>query len=41
MPASLDSEIVLVLEDAYPLSGWIPNPYFLSFRGNKPIIKGK
>jgi uncharacterized protein (TIGR03790 family) len=33
--SSLDSEIALVLEDNYPLSGWIPNPYFLGYRGKK------
>lgn len=31
--ASFDSEIALVLEDAYPLSGWVPNPDFLGYRG--------
>jgi len=33
--ASFDSEIALVLEEAYPLSGWIPNFYFLGNRGKK------
>lgn len=31
--SSLDSEIALVLEEDYSLSGWIPNPYFLGYRG--------
>ena len=34
--ASFDSEIALVREAAYPLTGWIPNPYYLGYRG-KPI----
>ena len=37
--ASLDSEIALVLEKNYPLSGWILNPYFLGFKGRTFSIK--
>jgi uncharacterized protein (TIGR03790 family) len=31
--ASLDSEIALVLEEAYPLSRWVPNPFFVGHQG--------
>ena len=37
--ASLDSEIALVLEKDYPLSGWTPNPYFLGFKDKTLPIK--
>jgi len=37
--ASLDSEIALVKVEDYPLTGWIPNPYFLIFRGKKLLFK--
>lgn len=37
--ASLDSEIALVLEKDYPLSGWIPNPYFVGFKRRTFSIK--
>jgi uncharacterized protein (TIGR03790 family) len=33
--ASLDSEIALVLEANYNLEGWIPNPFFLGYRGKQ------
>jgi len=33
--SSLDSEVALVLEQNYQLSGWVPNPYFLGYRGKK------
>ncbi len=33
--SSLDSEIALVLEQNYKLSGWVPNPYFLGYRGKR------
>jgi uncharacterized protein (TIGR03790 family) len=33
--SSLDSEIALVLEQNYELSGWVPNPYFLGYRGKR------
>lgn len=33
--ASFDSEIALVLAEDYPLSHWVPNPYFIGFRGKK------
>jgi uncharacterized protein (TIGR03790 family) len=36
--ASLDSELALVLRDDYPLSGWIPNPFFIGFK-NKNLSK--
>ena len=31
--ASVDSEIALVMERHYPLEGWVPNRYFVGFRG--------
>jgi len=31
--ASVDSELALVMEKPYPLQGWLPNRYFLGFRG--------
>jgi uncharacterized protein (TIGR03790 family) len=31
--AAVDSELALVREDNYPLEGWLPNKYFLGFRG--------
>ena len=38
--SALDSELSLVVNGDYPLSGWIPNPHFLEFREkqmtNKP-----
>ena len=37
--ASLDSEIALVLEKDYPLSGWIPNPYYIGFKNRTFSIK--
>ena len=37
--SSLDSEIALVFEKDYPLSGWIPNPYYLGFRGKEFATK--
>ncbi|MGI6655537.1 MAG: TIGR03790 family protein [Desulfobulbus sp.] len=36
--AAVDSELMLVLVDDYPLDGWIPNPYFLGFRGQPALI---
>jgi uncharacterized protein (TIGR03790 family) len=33
--ASLDSEIALILRDKYPLSKWIPNPFFAGYRGTE------
>ena len=33
--ASLDSEIALAIRDEYPLSGWIPNPFFAGYRGRE------
>ena len=38
--ASLDSEIALVLENYYPLAGWLKNPYFIGF-GNKQLLIDK
>ncbi len=32
--ASLDSELSLVLNGTYPLRGWLPNPFFLGYRGS-------
>jgi uncharacterized protein (TIGR03790 family) len=37
--ASLDSEIALVLEKDYPLSNWMPNPYYLGFKDKTLAIK--
>jgi uncharacterized protein (TIGR03790 family) len=31
--ASVDSEIALVRENTYPLEGWLPNKYYVGFRG--------
>lgn len=31
--ASVDSEIALVMEPSYPLEGWLPNRYYIGFRG--------
>lgn len=36
--ASVDSELALVREEAYPLAGWIPNRYFAGFQGKN--LKG-
>ena len=36
--ASFDSELALVLAGAYPLAGWIANPYFIGFKNQKPTI---
>ena len=33
--AAVDSELALVREDKYPLGGWLPNKYFLGYRGKK------
>jgi len=37
--ASVDSELALVLTDAYPLEGWLPNPYFLGFREQENLLQ--
>ena len=31
--ASIDSEIALVMENKYSLEGWLPNKYFVGFKG--------
>ena len=36
--SSLDSELAVVLEKDYSLSGWIPNPYFIGFKDKKLSI---
>jgi uncharacterized protein (TIGR03790 family) len=36
--SSFDSELSLILEDNYPLNGWIKNPYFLGFKNQKNDI---
>ncbi|MGD8771361.1 MAG: TIGR03790 family protein, partial [Desulfobacterales bacterium] len=36
---SFDSELALVLEENYPISGWIPNPYFIGLKNKKKLIK--
>ncbi|MDP2799833.1 MAG: TIGR03790 family protein, partial [Deltaproteobacteria bacterium] len=33
--AAVDSELALVREDHYSLAGWLPNKYFLGYRGKK------
>jgi len=33
--AAVDSELALVREKSYPLEGWLPNKYFLGFRGKE------
>jgi uncharacterized protein (TIGR03790 family) len=33
--ASVDSELALVREENYSLEGWLPNKYFLGFRGKE------
>jgi uncharacterized protein (TIGR03790 family) len=33
--ASVDSELALVREDHYSLDGWLPNKYFLGYRGKE------
>jgi len=33
--ASVDSELALVREDHYPLERWLPNKYFLGYRGKE------
>jgi uncharacterized protein (TIGR03790 family) len=33
--AAVDSELALVREDKYRLGGWLPNKYFLGYRGEK------
>ena len=36
--AAVDSELALVKKAEYPLSGWLPNPYFLGFQGHTQAI---
>ncbi len=31
--AAVDSELALIMEEGHPLRGWLPNRYFLGFRG--------
>jgi len=33
--AAVDSELALVRKTDYPLSGWIPSPFFIGFQGKK------
>ncbi len=33
--ASVDSELALIREENYPLEGWLPNKYFLGYKGKK------
>ena len=33
--AAVDSELALIREDNYPLDGWLPNKYFLGYRGKE------
>ena len=38
--SSLDSELALVAAGSYELSGWLPNPHFIGFRGQElPLAK--
>ncbi len=37
--ASLDSEIALVLQDDYPLSRWVPNPFFAGYHNTRLMKK--
>jgi len=37
--SSFDSELALVFEENYALSGWIPNPNFIGFRDEKNLVK--
>ena len=37
--ASVDSEIALLFDEDYSLSWWVPNPYFLGFKGKNLSIK--
>jgi uncharacterized protein (TIGR03790 family) len=40
--AALDSELTLVLQDDYPLKGWMPNPFFVGFRDKSlPLTREK
>ena len=40
--ASVDSELALVREGTYPLEGWLPNRYFIGFKGREvPGMPGK
>ncbi len=39
--ASLDSEIALVLNKEYKLSGWLPNPYYIGFKDKALAFKKK
>ncbi len=36
--AAFDSELALVKKDGYELNMWLPNPYYLGFRGQKLSI---
>ena len=36
--SSFDSELALVLEKNYSISGWIPNPYLIGFKDAKNLI---
>ncbi len=35
---SVDSELMLVLADDYPLSMWVANPFFVGFKDKKPTL---
>jgi uncharacterized protein (TIGR03790 family) len=38
--AAVDSELALVQADAYPLEGWLPNPFFVGFQNKSlPVPK--
>lgn len=37
--SSFDSELALVLEEYYSISGWIPNPHCIGWRDEKNLLK--
>ena len=37
--AAVDSELMLVKKENYPLAGWIENPYFVGFQNKKNDLK--
>ena len=39
--AAVDSELALVREDSYRLEGWLPNKYFLGYRGQEIKNRGE
>lgn len=37
--SSFDSEIALVMKGDYPLAGWLPNPFFVGFKGEGKVVR--